>query len=383
MADEVSSHNREELSLCVRFVDSSCSVREEFLGFLPLLRTAGLYIAQTILRFLDEIGLDFNNLRGQAYDGAVAMSSDLHGVQAQIKQQAPNADYVHCNNHCLNLVIVHSSKIAGVRNMIDKLQAVFLFFNNSPKRHELLKNVISVDCEHAYSNRLPLLSLCKTRWTERHSSYRHFYQAFTYIVTSLEIIGLNLHKKEGYSNDLVPESVTVLLQSRAVDIVAAYNMMTEIRATYAEIRNKLDDQFAQTMQQSIRMAKAVSSEAKLPRVAGRQQHRANAPAGTPEEYYRRNLAIPFVDHICCELDSQFSRNTEIAISALQIVLEALKCCEKALYPNIHQLLRILCTIPVSSCGCERSFSVIRRLSNYMRANMGHDRLSALALIHIS
>ena len=38
-----------------------------------------------------------------------------------------------------------------------------------------------------------------------------------------------------------------------------------------------------------------------PRTASRQQHRANAPYDTAEEYYRRNLFIPFLDYITQEM----------------------------------------------------------------------------------
>ena len=33
-----------------------------------------------------------------------------------------------------------------------------------------------------------MIDLCKTRWAERHSAYKHFYQAFIYIVEALEVI---------------------------------------------------------------------------------------------------------------------------------------------------------------------------------------------------
>ena len=46
------------------------------------------------------------------------------------------------------------------------------------------------------------------------------------------------------------------------------------------------------------------------------------------------------------------------------------------------LLKIACTLPVTICECERSCSVLRRLSNYMRATMGQERLSSVALLHI-
>ena len=55
-----------------------------------------------------------------------------------------------------------------------------------------------------------------------------------------------------------------------------------------------------------------------------------------------------------------------------------KDCDAALFPNISILLQIACTIPVTSCECERSASTLRRLNNYMRASMGKDRLSLIS-----
>ena len=61
---------------------------------------------------------------------------------------------------------------------------------------------------------------------------------------------------------------------------------------------------------------------------------------------------------------------------------AIKACDPRTFPNIFIFLNIACTLPVTSCECERSCSVLRRLSNYMRATMGQERLSSLALLHI-
>ena len=60
----------------------------------------------------------------------------------------------------------------------------------------------------------------------------------------------------------------------------------------------------------------------------------------------------------------------------------IKDCDAALFPNISILLQTGCKIPVTSCECERSASILRRLNNYMRAPMRKDRLSHLVLLHI-
>ena len=62
--------------------------------------------------------------------------------------------------------------------------------------------------------------------------------------------------------------------------------------------------------------------------------------------------------------------------------KAIKDCDPDCFPNVYVLLKIACTIPVTSCECERSASALRRLNNYMRASMCQTRLSNLALLHI-
>ena len=53
-----------------------------------------------------------------------------------------------------------------------------------------------------------------------------------------------------------------------------------------------------------------------------------------------------------------------------------------MFPNIHILLHLVCTLPVTSIECERSTSVLRRLKTYLRSTMGQERMTGLALMHI-
>ena len=60
----------------------------------------------------------------------------------------------------------------------------------------------------------------------------------------------------------------------------------------------------------------------------------------------------------------------------------LKLGDKDIFPNVHTLLLIGATLPVTTCECERSFSCLRRLNSYLRSTQSSSRLDALALIHI-
>lgn len=55
---------------------------------------------------------------------------------------------------------------------------------------------------------------------------------------------------------------------------------------------------------------------------------------------------------------------------------------KGSFPNIYASLRVLATVPVTSCECERAISVLRRLKTYLRSTMSEGRLNGLALMSI-
>ena len=140
MADEVISHNNEQLAICVRFVDSVNDIREELLQFSRLAHMKGKHIAEEILKSLEDLGIPFEDMTGQGYDGAPNMSSQRVGVHTHIREKSPFETYIHCSGHCLNLVIAQSCALPVVRNVqeLDKLKNCCMFFQKSGKRNGLL-----------------------------------------------------------------------------------------------------------------------------------------------------------------------------------------------------------------------------------------------------
>ena len=55
---------------------------------------------------------------------------------------------------------------------------------------------------------------------------------------------------------------------------------------------------------------------------------------------------------------------------------------KTTFPIIYGSLKILGTVPVTTCECKRSISVLRRTKTYLRSTMGQNRFSDLALLYI-
>lgn len=473
LADEVSSHSQEEMALCIRFVDCTDNIREEFIEFCPLKSLTGKAIGRSIVTAIQCLDLDITKCRGQGYDGAANMSSEAVGVQAYIRALSPRAYYVHCSSHLLNLAIAHSCSLPVMRNVIDTLRTMFIFFD-WPKRSGLLDSITAKEHPPG-SKRKPLIGLCKTRWAERHDSYGHFYTSYTYVVKALEVICAGLHKSEydaeyteavwdsktkTEANGLLTaitnfqfivnfmalysflshlEGITVGLQKSALDILEAYSKVAEVKTTYRSLRDGIDGAFASIYRQAERVAAAVNVEPRMPRIStGRQTHRDNAPSYTIFDHYKINTAIPFVDHMIAQLDARFSPDAHACASVVGLVpvvlvdkkpqiddlffadvielyrddlpspelfsqelirwkqfcadlpldsrpvslAQTLKLCRKTCFPNIHTLMKLACTVPVTSCECERSASCLRRLHTFNRASMTQNRLSALALMHI-
>ncbi len=435
--------------------------------FIRLSRITGAHIAQAITQALETMGLDISNIRGQGYDGASNMSSGRIGVQACIKEQSPLAVYVHCSGHCLNLTISTSCNLPEVRNVLDKMKHCCRFFLLSPKRNGLLELVVSNHIQEP-SKRKVLLDMCRTRWAERHIAYQHFYQAYTYIVEALEVIGHRQHLER--HGDLYRDwdtqsrseaqqilasitgfdfiviflmvyhylahlsGITVQLQGTAVDIIQAYTMISDIKHVYRKEREDVDERFESVIYtQAVRLADKVGTTPCRPRIPKRQKNRSNVPGDTVVDFYKRNVVIPFMDHIIKNLEDRFSPLAVTATSLLGLVpslicsreidireatevyhndlpspelvpqevmrwkvryenmpeekrpatlAAAMKECDAMYFPNINVLLKIACTLPVTSCHCEHSASSLRRLSTYNRASMGQERLSSLSLLHM-
>lgn len=59
-----------------------------------------------------------------------------------------------------------------------------------------------------------------------------------------------------------------------------------------------------------------------------------------------------------------------------------KIVNQEVFPNFYKLMQVALTIPVSSATCERSFSSMRRLKNWMRTSMVQQRFTNLSVINI-
>ena len=61
-------------------------------------------------------------------------------------------------------------------------------------------------------------------------------------------------------------------------------------------------------------------------------------------------------------------------------VQALAACDADSYRNIHCLLLIGCTLPITSAEAERTFSLLRRIKTYTRSSLTEEHFSDMAVI---
>ncbi|XP_065645774.1 52 kDa repressor of the inhibitor of the protein kinase-like [Hydra vulgaris] len=185
--------NQEQMSLIIRFIDSSFDVREEVMGFLHCkYGLSGEALCKTILLCLKDYSLDISNCRGQGYDGAGSVVGHIKGLAKRIKDYNDKAVYTHCFSHRLNLSVANSCKLQEVRNMMEQVKQLSYFFNFSESRQNLLEAAITKYYPSATKKKL--IDACPTRWVERITGLDDFKSLFVPIVFCLEGMSMNLEK---------------------------------------------------------------------------------------------------------------------------------------------------------------------------------------------
>ena len=235
--------------------------------------------------------------------------------------------------------------------------------------------------------------------------------------------------------------LTRSLQQEAKDIVQAVSEVEVLTTSLKKVRENVDSHHSEWFMTVTDMCSTVGTTPSIPRICGRQHHRPNTPASTPSEYFRRTITVPILDHLLAELNRRFNSHQTTALQGLYLVPSVLvtkdlpsvskmimetgefyavdlpnvsslkseihnwytkwKTEEKehgssalpsslssalprisGFYPNIRALVTVLCTLPVTSCSAERSFSGLKRIKTGLRSSMGNERLSSLALLHM-
>ena len=239
--------------------------------------------------------------------------------------------------------------------------------------------------------------------------------------------------------------LTKKLQLQVIDVFYAYKEVNSVVLTLKGMRNDSDQEFHRIFDETTKLGKSLHGEdylLSLPRITGCQSYRNNSSVSNPEDYYtcRITLYNEFLSQVITELEKRFvdspmhgigilnrlpcecckhevaddiplelSQAVEFYASDLpqpsvftveycawvgkwkqsdtdkvpSKLVDILESCDVNSSPNIHKLLTIALTLPITSCESERSFSQLKLIKTALRSTMSAERLGGLALMKIN
>ena len=167
LADETADiSNREQLVICLRWVDDKLQVHEEMVGLYQIENTGAEMIASSIKDALIRLNISIQKCRGQTYDGASAMAGRKTGVQARIKDEQPKALFNHCHGHMINLACGENLKQSKIMaDALDTALEITKLVKKSPNRDTKLEKIRRSAADETDSQSPSIRLLCPTRWT--------------------------------------------------------------------------------------------------------------------------------------------------------------------------------------------------------------------------
>ena len=164
--------NKEQLTICIRWVDKELEAHEDFLWFYSVPDIGAETIVSAIKDVLLKLQLSLVNCSGQCYDGASNMMGHKTGVAKRIQDLQPKAYPTHCHGHSLSLSVKDNTKNCKLlSDTMDTAKEIVPLIKFSPKR-ENLPGEIKENLEGPESEDKGILGLCPTRWTVRASCFR-------------------------------------------------------------------------------------------------------------------------------------------------------------------------------------------------------------------
>ncbi|CAN6585781.1 unnamed protein product [Malus baccata var. baccata] len=327
--------------------DMEGEVIERFLGVQHVSSTTSSSLEEAIERLFASTNLSMSKLRGQGYDGASNMKEELNGLKAKILNKYPQAFYVHCFAHQLQLALVAVAK---------GIEGVAIFFNNASilvntigssckcrdafreKQLEKIKKALDIgDLEmgRGLNQEISLMRPCDTRWNSHYGTIVSIIVMFEAVVEVLEWIKDDT-KQDNFGevsklfHDIqtfdfvfhlffmrlilgITNELSQALQKKDQDIV---NAMALVEVCKQKPQSLRDDDFGDLLDDVQKFCQehdiVVPNMEDLRFVPGKS--RRKAPRLTNFHYYRVDLYFQVLDTQLKELNDRFNEvNTELLL----------------------------------------------------------------------
>ncbi|XP_073034891.1 uncharacterized protein [Primulina eburnea] len=335
---------KEQMSVVIRYVDSSGHVNERFIGIEHVTSTTSLSLKAAIDKMFSRYNLSMSKLRGQGFDGASNMQGKFNGLKALILKENPCAFYIHCFAHQLQLALIAvAKKNLPISNFFRVVGDVLNVVGASCKRSDLLREKHSdfivealergeISSGRGLNQETTLQRAGDTRWGSHYNSLISLISMFSAVVDVLEIISeddscspdqkteaynllesvlsfdfaFNLHLMKhvlGISSEL-----STALQKKDQDIVNAMDLVQICKHRLQKMRDDGWDSFLEKVHWFCEQhyIDVLKMDDMFTRWAPRGRPHRNPPEVTNLHHYRVDLFYGVIDMQLQELNDRFS-----------------------------------------------------------------------------
>lgn len=168
------------------------------------------------------------------------MAGHINGVQANIKLEAPLAEYVHCSSHVLNLVLNAACAVPEIRDMFATVREVTKFLNESAKRRIIVAESLGEEGGRS------LVTMCETRFVERHDAILVFHKQLKYTLDALEKIAQGMTDRK--AADTARSLVRALTVSTFIVALSCARKVMAVTMVLSRSLQKVNQDLYQSMQ---------------------------------------------------------------------------------------------------------------------------------------
>ena len=377
-------------------------------------------------------------LIAQTYDGAAVMSGEHNGLQSKIRVKCPEAIFVHCYAHKLNLVCSQSlSFIKECRVFFNNISSFGTFFSKSTKRMAALDEQVK--------KRFP--SAAPTRWNSNSRLVETVNYHYDDLLNFMTFIIDNADNWEGeticsarglYSIlqdfdfnfflnvfSLIFPQLDILfniLQKKIFDIgfcdkkiEGFLSHLSNLRDDFDSVWNKCKCKGQNDLPRKRIRIDTIPGEEKKDSYKRLFYEVIDVIRSSMENRFKELPSLMFINLLDCrkfheykdhfpeslfsclktsygrffdfdalksELTVLFSDNEMHKDTASKLYEYLLMQDLVDVFPEVSKLAQLIITIPASSSSAERSFSTLKRIKTYLRNTQEQQRVSSLSLLSI-
>ncbi|XP_025625069.1 uncharacterized protein [Arachis hypogaea] len=333
---------KEQMAIVLRFVTLDGFVKERFFDLVHVTDTCATTLKKELISVLSHYNLQVENIRGQGYDGASNMRGEWNGLQALFLKDSPQAYYVHCFAHRLQLALVAASReVLQIHEFFTQLNSIVTIVSASSKRHDQLQEAQAIENANLVAqneletgkgaNQISTLQRAgDTRWSSHFNSICSLVKMFTAtnivlnniiedgttyaqrgeaygvskILLSFEFVfTLHLMKEiMGITNVLCQA-----LQQQSQDILNAMHIVSTSKLLLQQLRDGGWCNFFANVKDFCEKHEIEVPNMSAQYVFGRG--RSRQPSVTVEHHYRIDVFLATIDSQIQELNSRFNEQT--------------------------------------------------------------------------